>query len=73
MYEEKKLDLRLRAAEAQIQAQERLLTLLAARLIAESSDATALLAELRTAASYDGPSGTQKAFAQLASNVIPGS
>lgn len=72
MYEDKKLELRLRAFEAQADAQSVLLTLLARALIDGTPNAPELRAELQKASAYEGPSTANKALAQLAAQVLGG-
>lgn len=69
MYENKKLELRLRQAEAKGEALQELLVLLSKALIPGSPAAAAIQAHLRDAAAYTGPSVAKKELASLARAV----
>lgn len=69
MYENKKLELRLRQAEAKGEALQELLVLLSKVLIPGSPAAAAIQAQLRDAAAYTGPSVAKKELASLARTI----
>lgn len=66
MYDTKKLELRLRQAEAKTEALQELLVLVSKALISGSPAVAGLQAQLREAAGYTGPSVAKKELATLA-------
>lgn len=69
MYDTKKLELRLRQAEAKAEALQEMLVLVSKALIPGCPAAAALQAQLREAAAYTGPSVAKKELAALARSV----
>jgi len=69
MYDTKKLELRLRQAEAKGEALQELLVLLSKALIPGSPAAAAIQAQLRDAAAYTGPSVAKKELASLSRTI----
>ncbi|MDG9972948.1 hypothetical protein [Stenotrophomonas sp. GD04032] len=69
MYDTKKLELRLRQAEAKCEALQELLVLLSKALIPVSPAGAAIQAQLRDASAYTGPSVAKKELASLARAV----
>ncbi|HGM5034477.1 TPA: hypothetical protein ACKPZU_000209 [Stenotrophomonas maltophilia] len=66
MYDTKKLELRLRQAEAKTEALQEMLVLMGKALMPSSPAAAGLQAQLREAAGYTGPSVARKELASLA-------
>nr|WP_312953142.1 hypothetical protein [Stenotrophomonas pavanii] len=66
MYDMKKLDHRLRQAEAKTEALQEMLVLVSKALIPGSPAAATLQAQLHDAAGYTGPSVAKKELASLA-------
>jgi|GEM_PF-2549759 len=69
MYDTKKLELRLRQAEAKGEAQQEMLVMLSKALIPGSPAAAAIQTQLQDAAAYAGPSVAKKELASLARTI----